>query len=426
MWLSLLKNHYWCVDLDFAMRAEPHVREALMNRHAIRIPAQDRVQIKQTDSLDENGKLTCLVALSDVVAAEGKPRANSGTALNIALIPLKGVISKEAQPCDSTPSTKEVAAWINQANADPNISAIVLVVDSPGGSVDGTEELAQVVAASQKPIVAWGDGLIASAAYWISSQASELYINQKTTSWVGSIGVISTVINMQKKLEAEGVTIAMVRDSTSVDKAKLNPYEAISPEVLAEHVASLDSIKSTFVNYVKQGRGEKLSANDVFTGKLYNGQDAVKNGLADKVGTLQDAVNAAARLATKKQNGSTSNSKPNSNNDMKVNLQSAPVLAARLGLEATAEEVELNAEHFATLEASLTASDTKLSEAVAALEEANIAKASAQAELETLRSWKANSERVNNQKADITNQAPTPKKVASYNQEAQERFAKTV
>jgi protease-4 len=429
MWLTLLKTKFWVIDADFAMRAEQHVREAFMHRHDVRLPSADRVLIKETDALDERGKLTTLVAASDIFAADGKPRAN-GPSMNIALIPLKGVVSKDPQPCDATPTTKDVMSWISQANADPNVSAIVLVVDSPGGSVDGTEELAQAVQLSQKPVVAWVDGLVASAAYWISSQASEIIINQKTTAWAGSIGVISTIMNVQEQLAKEGIAITMVRDSTSYDKAKLNPYETIDPSVLADHIATLDSIKSTFVSYVKAGRGDKLSSNDVFTGKLYNGQDAVKNGLVDKVGTLQDAVNAAARLASKKQAQPNSNSKTNSQNDMKVNLKSATVLAALLGFEAKDEEVELNAEHIATIEAHVTSQAKAVSDAQALLATAETAKTDAEAkaeenkvELTTLRSWKANAEALNKPKEDVSNSAGlTPKKQAKHNAEAMERF----
>ena len=214
----------------------------------------------------------------------------------VAVIPVQGTVQKRGGYCSL--GTKDLVAHLQAANRDPEISAIVLDIDSPGGQVDGTEEFAQAIAASGKPVVAYIDGLGASAAYWIASQASSIFINSASTGYAGSLGVLCMSINQSEYLEKQGLKVEILRSSRAVDKARLNGVEALSDEARAQVQADLDQIADTFISAVEQGRAGKLSAKeDVFTGKVYRGADALKHGLVDKVGSLQDAVNHAAKLA---------------------------------------------------------------------------------------------------------------------------------
>ena len=228
-------------------------------------------------------------------------RSGGGSSANtsgskVAVIPVQGTVQKRGGYCSL--GTKDLVAQVNAANRDPEIAAIVLDVDSPGGQVDGTEELAQAVALSSKPVVAYIDGLGASAAYWIASQASSIFINSASTGYAGSLGVLCMSINQSAFLEKQGVKVEILRSSRAVDKARLNPVEPLSDDVRAAVQADLDQIGETFISAVEKGRAGKLSTKeDVFTGKVYRGSDALKYGLVDKVGSLQDAVNEAARLA---------------------------------------------------------------------------------------------------------------------------------
>jgi protease-4 len=214
----------------------------------------------------------------------------------VAVIPIQGTVQKRGGYCSL--GTKDLVAQLSAANRDPEISAIVLDIDSPGGQVDGTEELAQAVALSGKPVVAYIDGLGASAAYWIASQASSIFINSASTAYAGSLGVLCMNVYQGAFLEKNGYKVEILRSSRAVDKARLNSVEEMSPEVRASVQADLDQIGETFIAAVTKGRAGKLSTKeDVFTGKVYRGSDAKKHGLVDSIGSLQDAVNHAAKLA---------------------------------------------------------------------------------------------------------------------------------
>ncbi len=235
--------------------------------------------------------------IAQVLAGRSGGASSANTSgSKVAVIPVQGAIQKRGGMCSL--GTKDLVAQLNAANRDPEIAAIVLDIDSPGGQVDGTEEFAQAVAASGKPVVAYIDGLGASAAYWIASQAAHIFINSASTGYAGSLGVLCMSMDQSAFLEKQGVKVEILRSSRAVDKARLNPVEPLSDAVRAQVQADLDQIADTFISAVEKGRAGKLSTKeDVFTGKVYRGADALKYGLVDKVGSLQDAVNQAAKLA---------------------------------------------------------------------------------------------------------------------------------
>ena len=243
------------------------------------------------------GELSLATAMAQVLAGRSGGASSANTSgSKVAVLPIQGTVQKRGGYCSL--GTKDLVASLNAANRDPEIAAIVLDIDSPGGQVDGTEELAQAVALSAKPVVAYIDGLGASAAYWIASQASSIFINSASTGYAGSLGVLCMSINQEVFLEKQGYKVEILRSSRAVDKARLNGVEPLSDVVRASVQADLDQIGETFIAAVERGRAGKLSAKeDVFTGKVYQGSDAKKHGLVDAIGSLQDAVNKAAQLA---------------------------------------------------------------------------------------------------------------------------------
>lgn len=249
------------------------------------------------DPKPEAHGLNVATALSGLLVGAAAGNGNGiASGAKVAVIPVQGTVQKRGGYCST--GTKQLAAMLDRANADPEIGAIVLDVDSPGGAVDGTEEFARLVRSSKKPVVAYIDGLGASAAYWIASQASYIFINSETTGYAGSLGVLCTHVDQSAALEKQGAVVTILRSSRAVDKARFNGVETLTDELKAEIVADLDSIAATFISAVESGRAGKLSAKeDVFTGKVYAGSAAKKHGLVDAVGSLQDAVNKAAQLA---------------------------------------------------------------------------------------------------------------------------------
>lgn len=214
----------------------------------------------------------------------------------VAHIPVIGTLTKRGGLCTS--GSKEFINKIEQANSRADIAGIVLEIDGPGGDVDGTEALGNAIKNSKKPVVAYIDGLAASAHYWITSQANYIFSSSEKTSWIGSIGTLIVSIDESAWLEKQGLKIEIIRASQSVDKARQNSYEALTDELRAELVERLTDITDLFISTVKSGRGSKLTTEEnIFTGKMYKGADALRFGLIDKIGTLQDAINKVIELS---------------------------------------------------------------------------------------------------------------------------------
>ena len=241
-----------------------------------------------------NNAIAAVLGAPTAAAGRGGAGVLSGTA--VAVMPVQGVVQKRGGMCST--GTKQLAQMLANANADNQVGSIVLDVDSGGGAVDGTEEFATAVRNSKKPVVAHIDGLGASAAYWIASQASHISISSATTAYAGSLGVLCTHVGQGEALAKNGQKVTILRSTRAVDKARFNGLEPLTDELKAQVQADLDTIAGTFIAAVESGRAGKLSTSeDVFTGKVYAGQDAIKHGLVDSIGTLQDAVNQAAKLA---------------------------------------------------------------------------------------------------------------------------------
>ncbi len=148
------------------------------------------------------------IDLSGLESKLGKPLNNEQKSYEldrgVAIIAIDGVIAKKMNMftrISGGVSTQILQKDFSAAMADPEVKAILLDVDSPGGTVDGTEDLARTIYEArqlgEKPIVAFTDGLMASAAYWIASSADRIYISGETP-WVGSIGVVTSHIDYSK------------------------------------------------------------------------------------------------------------------------------------------------------------------------------------------------------------------------------------
>lgn len=216
-----------------------------------------------------------------------------GKSGKVAIVPIMGAMSRYGDLCSW--GTEDIGAWIMEANADDSVSAIVLEINSPGGEVDGTEMLGYIVKNSEKPVVAYVAGMAASAAYWVASQAREIVMESKTSSEVGSIGVLAMHVDASKFYEKEGLKVTIIRSEGSDDKALFNSIEPLTDEMLADVKAQLAPIKSQFISTVKAGRTG--ISDEVFTGKMYPGGQAIKLGMADRIGFLGDAVRRADELA---------------------------------------------------------------------------------------------------------------------------------
>jgi signal peptide peptidase SppA len=226
------------------------------------------------------------------LANEQKPYAVVGS---VAIVPLIGVLAKRANlfmQISGGTSTQIVGDWLAQAAADPKVSAVVLEIDSPGGQVDGVQQLAEQIRqirADGKPVVAWINGIGTSGAYWIASAAERVTIADMTTA-VGSIGVVATHVDVSRREEQIGVKTTEI--TAGKYKRIASSYAPLSEEGRATMQEMVDAIYSVFVDAVAANRdvsvGQVLS--DMADGRVFIGQGAIDAGLVDGVSTLDALV----------------------------------------------------------------------------------------------------------------------------------------
>jgi protease-4 len=192
------------------------------------------------------------------------------------------------------------AARIREARLDPNVKAIVLRVNSPGGSVSASEVIREELAAAKaqgKPIVVSMGGMAASGGYWISTPAN--YIVASPTTLTGSIGIFGVITTLEESLKSVGVNTDGVATSPLAD---VSSTKALPPEVQQMMQLSIESGYQRFINLVAKSRNMTPEQIDkIAQGHVWTGQDAKQNGLVDSLGDFDDAVNKAAELAKLKQ-----------------------------------------------------------------------------------------------------------------------------
>lgn len=253
---------------------------------------------------------------------------------NVAIVPVLGALTKRGDLCSY--GMRDYIGMIDRANKSQKISAIVLDIESPGGTVDGTNEFGLAVKNSKKPVVAFGDGMVASAAYWVASQARQIVANKNNATEFGSIGVLYIHENYQAYIQKEIGAVEIIRAPQSVDKARVNVIEPITDDQRSDIRLELKEIAKEFISTVKKGRGAKLNTGDenIFTGKMYPSSDAITMGMIDALDTLQGAINRAGQLAINPST-STASAKAEVNRTMKFKSK---LLSAFFGKSEKAEE----------------------------------------------------------------------------------------
>jgi len=245
------------------------------------------------------------IDVADIEAAEAAAIAARPTSGGVAQLNLHGPISHRPSLWSfffGGTSTEGFTKILREAVADPAVARIVIDVDSPGGTVDGVPELAEEVrvAREKKPITAVANAEAASAAYWIASQASELVV--APSGEVGSIGVWALHLDVSRMFDSAGITPTFI--SAGKYKVEGNPFEPLGDEAKAYIQSRIDDYYGMFVRGVAKGRGVSVDKvrSDFGQGRMVGAADAVTAGLADRVGTLDDAI-AKTRRAAAEDNG---------------------------------------------------------------------------------------------------------------------------
>jgi signal peptide peptidase SppA len=179
-----------------------------------------------------------------------------------------------------------IRAGINQAVYDPNVKAILLVVDSPGGSVAGTEDLANAIKAADavKPVYAYVEDLAASAAYWAATGARAIYANNGG-ALVGSIGVITALVDASKYYADMGILVHPI--VTGKFKGVGDPSQPLTQEHIDYVQARIDEIFVRFAGAVSKSRGIRVEKVKAMEAKVFSADEAVENKLIDGIATFE-------------------------------------------------------------------------------------------------------------------------------------------
>ena len=199
-----------------------------------------------------------------------------------ALIEVRGEIT-----ADGEASAEHLVGALKTAFEEPSATAVVLRMNSPGGSPVQSgiihDEILRLKALHKKKVYVVVEEVCASGAYYIAVAADEIYTDK--ASIVGSIGVLMDSFGFAGAMEKFGVERRLL--TAGENKAIGDPFSPLSDKHRAYIKTSLDQVHAQFIKVVKEGRGERLKETpDTFSGLFWNGEEAVKMGLADRFGTL--------------------------------------------------------------------------------------------------------------------------------------------
>jgi protease-4 len=233
-----------------------------------------------------------------VIAASMGATSELSVGPAVGVIRIDGVIVSGDPPVDpfGTPSgaySGLIVDHLKQADEDVNVKAIVLRVNSPGGSVVGSDEIYQQVLVMSKPVVVSMGELAASGGYYVSAPADVIFANPGTLT--GSIGVISQFINIGDLLEEHGVEVTTIKSGEFKDIGSL--FRAMSDEEKESWQAIIDETYEEFVQIVADGREMPIEeVRQLADGSIYTGRQALELGMIDQLGNLPAAIQHAAEL----------------------------------------------------------------------------------------------------------------------------------
>lgn len=271
--------------------SEHHFRAAASRLQGVDLFAHMRVQ-------NDLAAAQPLAMRDDQPAASYDPYAYDIAPGGIAVIEASGPMMKFASSFSGGTSTARMRRQVRNAINDEAVNGILLRIDSPGGTVSGTKDLADDVAqaARRKPVYAFAEDLCASAAYWVASQATKVFTNP--TGIVGSIGTYMVIEDASGMAEKMGVKVHVVRAGEF--KGAGVPGTEITDAQLAEWQRVIDSLNDQFIRGVAQGRGLSLKAvREIADGRAYVGSAAAALNLVDGVQSFDATLDQLAKASSK-------------------------------------------------------------------------------------------------------------------------------
>lgn len=213
----------------------------------------------------------------------------------VAVVPVKGTLVREAWPGEEVyyglVSSERIAHFLDKCRNDDRVTAVVSDIDSPGGQVAGMESLGRAAKelSLAKPTEAHVNGLAASGGYWLASQFRSIRLDGQLSS-VGSIGVMLSFLDVIPLLESWGIKYyeLYAKESSKKNEEWRQLRQEEDPEKIKMRLGETAQL---FIATVKAGRGARLG-NDPATleGRVYSGANAISNGMADAMGTLEQSI----------------------------------------------------------------------------------------------------------------------------------------
>ncbi|MDR0997050.1 MAG: S49 family peptidase [Zoogloeaceae bacterium] len=220
-------------------------------------------------------------------ATDDKPEAAGSGGKITGVVNLSGIIAADEQN-----SAEKINAALREAFKDKNTQGIILRANSPGGSpvqsgiiYDEIKRLRQQY--PQKKLYAVVEDLCASGCYYVASAADEIYVDK--ASLIGSIGVLMNGFGFTGAMEKLGIERRLM--TAGAHKGLLDPFSPLKPEEEAYAQTLLANIHRQFIDAVTKGRGNRLKiTDDTFSGLIWTGEDGIRQGLADALGTVDSVA----------------------------------------------------------------------------------------------------------------------------------------
>ena len=235
--------------------------------------------------------LLIIILLASAISSVAPTKGNG-----VAIIPVTGIITTESVSgflSTQSASSTQITRWLEDANEDRNIHAILLEINSPGGSAVASDEIVQALKHVDKPVVAWIRESGASGAYWIASEADHVIANRMSIT--GSVGVIASYLNFADFITDYNITYQ--RLVSGEDKDLASPVKHLSERQEELLQAKLDTIHEFFVSDVQANRNlTDEQASQISSGIFYLGSEAYELGLVDELGTRYEVQNYLEEL----------------------------------------------------------------------------------------------------------------------------------
>ncbi len=273
------------------LRAETGVAEGLLDKAVYFDDVLSELKdLTHTKPKEELKNMISIANYHQAIASKGR-RSKNG----IAVIYAEGEIVEGMN--DEEVGGDTLAMLLRKARNDVNVRAVVLRVNSPGGSATASEVIQREtrLLKQQKPLVVSMGTVAASGGYWISAYADEIYALPNTIT--GSIGVLGLLPNVKRLLNEHGVNVDVVRTADKADITSI--FRAKTEEELAVIQRLVDFFYEQFLAKVSEGRGfvDREFLEEIAQGRVWSGAEAKQLGLVDHLGGLYDAVEAAAERA---------------------------------------------------------------------------------------------------------------------------------